>query len=107
MKRVPRQIHKNHMKRPKGLFWWEKKEPVFVFYRAFDADGKILIEDRSPYETVGRTLNDNVDHYERIEYYQVTPGWKRWKPSKKILEDPNTTMWAEIDEDDDEDNIEL
>jgi hypothetical protein len=91
------------MKLPKGLYWWEKKNPVNVYYRALDADGKMLIEDRNPHEAVGRTLKDNVDHYERIECYQVTPGWKPWKPSKKFLEDPDTTMWTEInDEDEDE-----
>lgn len=94
---------KNHMKRPKGLYWWEKKNPVIVYYRALDVDGKLLIEDRNPHEAVGRTLNDNVDHYERIECYQVTPGWKPWKPSQKFLEDPDTTMWTEFDDELDED----
>lgn len=104
MKRFIQRVYKNHMKLPKGLFWWEKKNPVLVFYRALDADGKLLIEDRSPYETVGRTWKDKVDHYERIECYQVTPGWKRWKPSKKLLNHPDTTMWAHIDEEEDEED---
>lgn len=95
---------KNHMKRPKGLFWWEKKNPVFVYYSAYAKDGTLLIEDRSPHETIGRTLKDDVDHYERIECYQVTPGWKRWKPSKKMIEHPDTQKWAHIYEEDEEDN---
>ena len=104
MKRFVKRVFKNHMKLPKGLFWWEKKNPVFVFYRAIDADGKVLIEDRNPNEAVGRTLAYKVDHYERIECYQVTPGWKRWKPSKKLLNHPDTTMWAHIDEEEDEED---
>ena len=76
------------MKRPKGLFWWEKKTPVFVFYRAYDKDGDYIIESRSPYETVGMTSHDDIAYYERIKCYQVTPGWKKWKPSKK---DPRTS----------------
>lgn len=84
------------MKLPKGLFWWEKKAPVLVFYRAINKDGTLLIKDRSPHETIGRTLKDDVDHYERIECYQVTPGWKRWKPSKEIVEHPRTKRFAQL-----------
>lgn len=84
------------MKKPKGLYWWHTKNPVNVYYRAIGKDGSILIEDRNPHEAVGRVFNAEVDHYERIECYEVTPGWKKWKPSKKILNHPDTLKWAEI-----------
>jgi hypothetical protein len=103
MKRLNSLPAKNHMKRPKGLYWWQKKEPVIVYYRAYDADGGMLIEDRSPYETIGRTATDNVAYYERIECYQVTPGWKRWKPSKDILNHPRTKEFIELMEEAEED----
>ena len=107
MKRSPYRVLENHWKKPKKVYWWEKPNPVIVYYRAIGKDGQILVEDRSPTETVGRTLKDEVDHYERIECYQVTPGWKKWKPSQKLIDDPDTQMWLEVlnEEDDEDENV--
>lgn len=102
-RRSPYQVFENHWKKPKKVYWWEKPNPVIVVYRAIGKDGQLLIEDRNPHEAIGRTLKDEVDHYERIECYQVTPGWKKWKPSQEFIEHPDTQMWLEIlDEDEDE-----
>jgi hypothetical protein len=84
------------MKLPKKLFWWEKKTPVFVFYRAYSKDGEMLIEDRNPYEVVGKTVKEDGAYYQRIECYQVTPGWKQWAPPKEILEHSRTKKYAQI-----------